>query len=157
MTGWILILKTVSVSAIMELSGCNTGVRKKVTEVNPKAIYIHCNAHQLNLALVDTCKSLDHASQFFSLLQSLYNYISSSIPHAVFMKKQKEFGSNVVQLKRLSDTRWSCRYTSIKAVLTSLSAILGNRSRAVFKPQELCSNILKGINITTVPIPYNNQ
>ena len=104
--------------------GCNTGVRKRVTDVNEKAVYIHCHAHQLNLALVDSCKTLDHASEFFSLLQSLYNYLSSAIPHAVFMKKQQELGSTVVQLKKLSDTRWSCRYTSIKAVLTSLSAIL---------------------------------
>ena len=41
------------------------------------------------------------------------------------MKKQQEFGSiGIVQLKKLSDTQWSCRYTSIKAVLTSLSAII---------------------------------
>ena len=106
------------------MSGCNTGVRKRVTDVNEKAVYIHCHAHQLYLALVDSCKTLDHASEFFSLLQSLYNYLSSAIPHAVFMKKQQELGSTVVQLKKLSDTRWSCRYTSIKAVLTSLSAIL---------------------------------
>ena len=105
------------------MSGCNTGVRKRVTDVNPKAIYIHCHAHQLNLALVDSCKSLGHASKFFALLQSLYNYISSSIPHAMFMNKQHELGLNVVQLKKLSDTRWSCRYISIKAVF-SRNAVL---------------------------------
>lgn len=36
------------------MSGCNTGVRKRVADVNPKAVYIHCHAHQLNLALVDS-------------------------------------------------------------------------------------------------------
>jgi hypothetical protein len=107
------------------MSSCNTGVRKRVTDINPKAIYIHCHAHQLNLALVDSCKMLSHASEFFSLLQCLYTYVSSSIPHAVFMNKQKELGIHVVQLKKLSDTRWSCRYTSIQAVLMSLSAIIG--------------------------------
>ena len=39
------------------------------------------------------------------------------------MMKQQELGSvGVVQLKKLSDTQLSCRYTSIKAVLTSLYA-----------------------------------
>lgn len=80
------------------MSGCNTGVRKRVTDVNPKAVYIHCHAHQLNLVLVDSCKSLNHASEFFSLLQCLYNYISSSIPHALFVTKQQELGLKVVQL-----------------------------------------------------------
>lgn len=106
------------------MSGCNTGVRKRFSEVNPKAVYIHCHAHQLNLALVDSCKSLDHASEFFSLLQSLYNYLSSAIPHALFMKKQQELRSSVVQLKKLSDTRWSCRYSSIQSILTSFPAII---------------------------------
>jgi hypothetical protein len=107
------------------MPGCNTGVRKRVTDINPKAIYIHCHAHQLNLALVDSCKMLSHASEFFSLLQCLYTYVSSSIPHAVFMNKQKELGIRVVQPKKLSDTRRSCWYTSIQAVLMSLSAIIG--------------------------------
>ena len=70
------------------MSVCSTGVRKRVTDVNPKAVYIHCHAHQLNLALVESCKTLDYASDFFSLFQSLHNYLSSAIPHAVFMKKQ---------------------------------------------------------------------
>lgn len=105
------------------MSGCNTGVRKRVTDVNPKAIYIHCHAHQLNLVLVDSCKSLNHASEFFSLLQCQYNHISS-IPHSVFMAKQQELRLKVVQLKKLSDTRWSRRYASIKAVLTSISAVI---------------------------------
>ena len=97
------------------MSGCNTGVRKRVTDVNLKAIYIHCHAHQLNLALVDSCKTLDHASEFISLLQSLYNYLLLFLMLCLL---------GIVQLKKLSDTQWSCRYTSIKAVLTSLFAII---------------------------------
>ena len=37
------------------MSGCNTGVRTRITDVNPAAIYIHCHAHQLNLVLVNSC------------------------------------------------------------------------------------------------------
>ena len=54
------------------MSGCQTGVRARISEINPSAIYIHCHAHQLNLVLVDTCRKLPHASEFFSLLESLY-------------------------------------------------------------------------------------
>ena len=57
------------------MSGCNTGVRTRITDVNPAAIYIHCHAHQLNLVLVDSCKKLNHAFDFFSLLESVYIYI----------------------------------------------------------------------------------
>lgn len=46
------------------MSGCQSGVQARVLEINPKAIYIHCHAHQLNLVLVDACRQLSHASEF---------------------------------------------------------------------------------------------
>ena len=126
---WISTLITASVSQCYDgasvMSGCNTGVQTRVNDINPAAIYIHCHAHQLNLVLVDSCKKLDHASAFFSLLECVYVYISSSVPHSVFIDKQKQLGfTRLVQLKQLSDTRWSCRYSSIQAVMSSLSAIV---------------------------------
>ena len=99
------------------MSGCQTGVRARISQINPSAIYIHCHAHQLNLVLVDACRKLPHASKFFSLLESLYAFISSSVPHSVFVTKQKELGHRVAELKQSSDTRWSCRYSSIKSEL----------------------------------------
>ena len=94
------------------MSGCNTGVRTRITDVNPAAVYIHCHAHQLNLVLVDSCKKLNHAFDFFSLLESVYVYISSSVPHSVFINKQGELGltfpskgHQLIELKKLSDTR----------------------------------------------------
>jgi hypothetical protein len=107
------------------MAGHLSGVRKRVTDVNPAAIYIHCHAHQLNLVLVDTCKKVNHAAAFFSLLESLYVFMSSSIPHSLFMLKQKELGfTREIQLKKLSDTRWSCRHSSINAILCTMLPLL---------------------------------
>ena len=106
------------------MSGSLTGVRTRILQDNPKAIYIHCHAHQLNLALVDCCRSLSHASEFFSLLESLYVYMSSSVPHSVLLRKQKDLKVREIELVKLSDTRWSCRHASIKAVKTTITAII---------------------------------
>ncbi|XP_067934425.1 uncharacterized protein [Watersipora subatra] len=38
------------------MSGKNAGVSTKVLKVNPKAVYLHCYAHSLNLAVQDTTK-----------------------------------------------------------------------------------------------------
>lgn len=73
------------------MSGCNTGVQTRVNDTNLAAVYIHCHAHRLNLVHVDCCKKLDHASDF-SLFESVYVYISSSVPHSVFINKQKQQG-----------------------------------------------------------------
>ena len=58
--------------------------------------------------------------------------MSSSIPHSIFINKQKEVSLNVstsrgkqlIQMKQVSDTRWSCRYSSIKAVFSTFTAII---------------------------------
>ena len=106
------------------MSGSSTGVCTRILQDNPKAIYIHCHAHQLNLALVDCCRSLSYASDFFSLLESLYVYMSSSVPHSILLKKQKELKLREIELVKLSDTRWTCRHASIKAVKNTITAII---------------------------------
>lgn len=45
------------------MSGHCSGVQTRIREVAPQAIYIHCNAHCLNLALVDSVKSVRDASE----------------------------------------------------------------------------------------------
>ena len=61
------------------MSSCCSGVKTRILEKNPKAIYIHCHAHQLILVLVDTCKHLSAAFDFFALLESLYERRQSRI------------------------------------------------------------------------------
>ena len=57
-------------------------VKKKIQEIIPHAIYVHCYVHRVNLVLVDVCKKEPIARDFFELIQSLYVYMSSAIPHA---------------------------------------------------------------------------
>ncbi len=35
------------------MSGCVSGVQKRIRDLVPQAIYVHCHAHCLNLVLVD--------------------------------------------------------------------------------------------------------
>lgn len=110
------------------MSGCVTGVQKRIRDVAPQAIYVHCHAHCLNLVLVDCVKSNSHCSDFFSLLQSLYNFMSTSKSHVVFMEKQKELypDKQPRQLQSLSETRWACRYIylSLEAIASTFDATL---------------------------------
>ena len=119
------------------MSGCCSGVSARILEMNPKAVYIHCCAHRLNLVLVSSCKSVAAASNFFSILELLYVFKFNSTQ---FVTKQTEQGQQrQIQLKKLSDTKWLCHQASIKAVKTTISAIIdtleelseGNNSRAV--------------------------
>ena len=92
------------------MSGKCSGVQQHIKEIATQALYIHCYAHCLNLALVDTTRSITEASDFFALMETLYAFISSSKAHDVHLQKQNELhpSEQLCRLQRLSDTRWAC-------------------------------------------------
>ena len=40
------------------MSGANTGVQARLREIQPRATYVHCRSHQLNLVLVNSCQKV---------------------------------------------------------------------------------------------------
>lgn len=107
------------------MSGCKNGVQQKLKSEVPEALYIHCHAHRLNLVLVDVVRNVEGAADFFETVQMLYNFFANSVAHDIFLKKQREMEptSQPVELKPLSETRWSCQYASLVAIRKSLPAL----------------------------------
>ena len=108
------------------MSGHLRGVQAFFRELNSKAIYIHCCSHRLNLVLLDAVKRVPKARAFFTLLESLYVFMTNSAVLGVFKSKKIEAGVDVrvAPLKRLSDTRWSCRFGTVKGILLTLMPII---------------------------------
>lgn len=71
-------------SAVM--SGKHRGVQTCIKQLAKQAFYVHCNAHCLNLVLVDTVKAIPEANCFFSLLQKLYVFMSGSVVHQKWLQ-----------------------------------------------------------------------
>ncbi len=92
------------------MSGRHSGVAARIKAKTNHAFYVHCNAHCLNLVLVDSTKSVPESETFFSLLQKLYVYMSGS-----YVQKEMYQGAPR-DLQRLSDTRWACRYQACKNI-----------------------------------------
>ena len=92
----------------------------------PQAIYIHCFNHRLNLVLVDCCHRIGKIAEFFVALEQLYVFFSGSIPHQKLLVKQKETRPQhqPIELKRISDTRWSSQEQACIAVKSTLPAIV---------------------------------
>jgi len=108
------------------MSGQHKGVAKIITDKAHFALYVHCHAHRLNLALVDAVKSVQAAADFFVLMEKLYVFVSGSYVHARWVEIQRELfkGERVRELQKLSDTRWSCRYVACKAVRDRFAAVI---------------------------------
>ena len=117
------------------MSGCCKGVQTQIRKMAPHAIYIHCNAHCLNLCLVDSAKAVRGASDFFGLLETLYMYVflSTSKCHVIFMEQQSQLHPDKQhrQLQKLSDTRWPCWHNAVSAVCYTYDAVLATLSECV--------------------------
>ena len=59
-------------------------------------------------------------------METLYVFLSRSVTHAIFLKKQSELQPDCPQrqLQRLSDTRWSCRFLAVDAVCSTSESVL---------------------------------
>nr|XP_027201635.1 zinc finger MYM-type protein 1-like [Dermatophagoides pteronyssinus] len=94
------------------MRGVNKGVQALILEKNPKAYYMSCGSHNLNLILSEMSKSSNIAISFFGTLQSLYNIFAGSVNRWRILKEHV----NNLTPKPLSETRWECRINSVKAV-----------------------------------------
>lgn len=107
------------------MSGQCSGVQTRVKQVAKYAFYVHCNAHCLNLVIVDCIKKVPEAGEFFTLLQQLYEFLSASYVHQKWMEVQAEmFSGPPREIQSLSDTRWACRGIACRNLFERLSAVL---------------------------------
>ncbi|KAL4083325.1 hypothetical protein QTP88_028654 [Uroleucon formosanum] len=115
------------------MSGHLNGVQSKYKEKNNSIMYVHCYAHCLNLALVDSIceKSNSKGKQnrlIFNLLgtvQFIYNFIENSpMRHATLEKVAKETGDKLHTLKSCSNTRWACRAEAVKAIMNNYEVLI---------------------------------
>ncbi|XP_023749430.1 uncharacterized protein LOC111897712 [Lactuca sativa] len=120
-------------------NGLKTSIMKKVQSSH----YIHCFAHQLQLALVFVVKNYSDINDFFDLIYRLLNVIGSS-----YKRRDKLTGTQATKLvealvagdissgtglnqeigiKRLGDTRWGSHFGSlsnIKRIYSSICEVL---------------------------------
>ena len=94
------------------MKGHNKGVQKRLLEINPKALYMPCACHSLNLTLCDMAKSCRQAVSFFGIIQRIYVLFARST------KRWKILLDNVPKLtvKPLSNTRWESRIKSVQPI-----------------------------------------
>ena len=57
------------------MSGNCSGVQTGIREIVPQGIYVHCNAHCLNLCLVDSTKAICESNEFFCLFRDFICFI----------------------------------------------------------------------------------
>lgn len=59
------------------MKGKNIRVQNRILQINPRAIYIPCSSHSLNLVVNDGVRLLNLQFIFFSLVSKMYNFSAS--------------------------------------------------------------------------------
>jgi len=107
------------------MRGAYKGVSSRLLCIVPTALYVHCNGHILNLCLIDLSEAVVPIRNNFGIIKSLYNLIEVSPKrHKIFEDIQKQADLAPLPLKKLCDIRWSCRFESLKIILTRYAEII---------------------------------
>jgi len=102
------------------MSGRYNGVQAKFKEVNPKAEFVPCSRHSLNLVGEKAAECCTEATAFSMFLQKLYTFFLAS-PHRWEILQNALGGKRVV--KSLSETRWSARTDASSALCDGYNEI----------------------------------
>ena len=93
------------------MKGKHQGIQKRLLNVNPRAFYIPCGCHTLNLTLCDMAKSCVKVRNFFAYVQKVYTLLSGS-RHPWDVPRTYVKG---LSPKALSVTHWESHIESVKA------------------------------------------
>lgn len=101
------------------MRGKNIGLQKRILNINPRAFFIPCAAHSLNLVVNDAAKCSLEISNFFSIVQEIYVFFAAST--ARWQLLINEMPS--LTLKPLSTTRWESRVDALRALRFNLGKV----------------------------------
>ena len=87
--------------------------------VEPRAVYVHCTAHRLNLVVRECMDSIDELRDATHEAGQLINFIRDSpkrLSHLITMGSQ-------TSLRPLCPTRWTCSEAALSSVLSNYNAL----------------------------------
>ena len=121
------------------MSGCRSGVAKRIMDDEPKAIYTHCYGHSLDLAISDTVKRCDCINNALSITvkrcDCINNALSITYEITKLIKKSPQREARFLRLKEtlspstpgvrvLCPTRWTIRAESLQSIIDNYTVLL---------------------------------
>ena len=130
------------------MKGKHQGVQRRLLDVNPRAFYIPCGCHILNLAQCDMAKSCVKARNFIAHMQKVYIlFLGSTHRWNVLRTYVKGLSP-----KALLVTRWESHIKSVKVIRSQAAELrdalieISNSSKddvVMVKAKGLCNNVLE--------------
>ncbi|XP_067942934.1 zinc finger MYM-type protein 1-like [Watersipora subatra] len=121
--------KPLEVEALKFLARQNMAIRGRTTKKdNPKAHYVHCHAHALNLAIADSSRKHDTQGNYGRCQRPVLSYnLSQEKPHAGVIEEMCLTGSfrwKTGRIVSFCPTRWTVCVETLSKVLANYSYLL---------------------------------
>ena len=105
------------------MSSESKGVSDRILQKNPKALYVHCSSHHLNLVVSRSCE-LQSVKNMLDHAQKICSFFSPSPQRMQLLrKKMAEIGSKRQKLGKPSTTRWIERISSLGDLVDAFEAV----------------------------------
>ncbi|XP_024164619.1 zinc finger MYM-type protein 1-like [Rosa chinensis] len=122
------------------MSGELNGLKTLILKENSSAFYVHCFAHQLQLALVGVAKKHEIVGAFFASIGSVVNIVGASSKRRDILREKQALKviealkvgeltsghrlNQETEIKRSCDTRWSSHYGTLLNFTLMFSSII---------------------------------
>lgn len=96
---------------VITMSGVHRGVQQRIKNINPKAEFIACTNHSLNLAGVYAVGQDVHSTTFFGTIERIFTFFSASTHRWDVLKQTVS-----ITVKRVVETRWSAKHDAVQVI-----------------------------------------
>lgn len=111
-----------------QMKGRFKGLQTRIKEIQPQALYVHCAAHSLSLAVEDSLRQLSCMRDIMNLAKDLINTIRESPKRMDIFKtilgNDKTGPTRRTGLRPLCPTRWTMRASSLNQILKKYSSLI---------------------------------
>ena len=106
------------------MSGRQSGVATQIQLEEPRAIYLHCMGHSLNLAVQDTYRSIKIMSDTFDTVLELSKSMKySSKKKAMLLSLKDKLSPHTPSVHPLCPTQWTIRAESLRSIISNYEVI----------------------------------
>ena len=99
-------------------------MQARIKQLNKFAEYVSCCAYLLNLVEKCAAECCEEANIFFAFVENIYTFFSAFTNRWSLLTAALSNGNQTLTIKHMSDTRWSARADSTKALFSSYSTIM---------------------------------
>ena len=106
------------------MSGHLNGVQAHIQKVEPRAVYIHCANHVLNLAIEDAVNASSILSGAIELAHEVAKLFDTAKRTEILKASSDKLNEVAINLPTLCPTRWTSRFATLNAVVKMYGIIL---------------------------------